>query len=155
LSEVLTVRHVTLWGPDDVEAAKEISDELVGTAARSGNAERILDAAMAQLLDQLRLGDVAGVDRTLEHYRNVGSTTRLPRYRFFAESRRAMRAFLAGRLAEGEAMLDRAYRIGTDIEEPDTEWVYHGARVMVLADLTDAGGVLAEARHAEAVAAAT
>jgi AAA ATPase domain len=155
LSEVLTVRHVTLGGPDDVEAAKEISDELVAVAARSADPERILEAAMAQLVDQLSLGDVAGVDRTLERYRQIAGATGLPRHRFFAESRRAMRAFLAGRLAEGEAMLDRAYRIGLDIEEPDTEAVFHGARVMVLADLTDSGGVRADAEAAEAVAAAT
>jgi hypothetical protein len=48
-----------------------------------------------------------------------------------------MRALLAGRLAEGEAMLERAYRIGLDIEEPDAEAVFQRAGVMVLADLTD------------------
>ncbi len=155
LGEALTVRHVTLRGPDDVDKATEISDELVEVAARSEDSPRILDAALAQLVDQLRLGDITAVDRTLERYRQVASATGLPRYRFFAESRRAMRAFLAGRLAEGEAMLDRAHRIGADIEEPDAEYVFRGARVMVLAELTDSGDVRTEAEHAEAVAAAT
>jgi len=154
LSEVLTACHVTLGGPDDIEAAKAISDELVDVAARTADSECILEAAMAQLIDQLRLGDIAGVDRTLERYRQITGATGRPRHRFFLESRRGMRAFLAGRLAEGEAMIDRAYRIGLDIEEPDTEAVFHGARVMVLADLTDISDVLAEAEHAEAVAAA-
>ena len=154
LAEVLTVRHATLGGPDDIATAKETGDELVEVADRTGYPDRILEAAMAQLIDQLRLGDIAGVDRTLERYRQVAGATGRPRHRFFLESRRGMRAFLAGRLAEGEAMLDRAYRIGLDIEEPDTEAVFHGARVMVLADLTDANAVLAEAAHAEAVAAA-
>ncbi len=154
LAEVLTVRHATLGGPDDVEDAKAISDELMEVAARTADPERILGATMAQLIDRLRSGDIAGVDRSLERYRQVTGATGHPRHRFFLESRRGMRAFLAGRLAEGEAMLDRAYRIGVDIEEPDTEFVFHGARVMVLTDLTDASDVLAEAEHAEAVGAA-
>ena len=155
LCDTLTVRHITLRGPDDVEAAKAISDELVEVAARSGVPDRNLEAAMAQLVDQLRLGDMTGVDRTLERYRQLAATTGLPRYRFFVESRRGMRAFLAGRLAEGEAMLERARRIGTAIEEPDTEYVFGGARVMVLADLTDRDDVIAVAQQAEAIAAAT
>ena len=155
LMEALTVRHLTLLGPDDTEIAREVSDELVALAEKSGNPERILDAAMAQLVDQLRLGDMAGVDRTLDRYRRVAGASGRPRDRFFADSRRAMRAFLAGRLAEGEALIERARRIGVDIEEPDAEYVYHGARVIVLADLTDAGEVMAQAEHAEHVAAAT
>jgi tetratricopeptide (TPR) repeat protein len=155
LCDTLTVRHITLRGPDDVEAAKAISDELVEVAARSGVPDCNLEAAMAQLVDQLRLGDMTGVDRTLERYRQLAATTGLPRYRFFVESRRGMRAFLAGRLAEGEAMLERARRIGTAIEEPDTEYVFGGARVMVLADLTDRDNVIAVAQQAEAIAAAT
>jgi tetratricopeptide (TPR) repeat protein len=154
LCEALTVQHATLRGPDDVEAAKAISDELADVAARSGAPGCNLEAAMAQLVDQLRLGDMAGVDRTLGHYRQLAATTGVLRYRFFVESRRGMRAFLAGRLAEGEAMLERARRIGAAIEEPDTEYVFGGARVMVLADLTDRDEVIGAAQHAEAVAAA-
>jgi tetratricopeptide (TPR) repeat protein len=155
LLDALTVRHLTLRGPDDAEAAGEVSDELVARADSSESPERVLDAAMAQLVDQLRLGDIAGVDRTLDRYRRVAGASGRPRDRFFADSRRAMRAFLAGRLAEGEALIDRARRIGTDIEEPDAESVYRGARVMVLADLVDSSQVLAEAEHAEHVAAIT
>ncbi|HKC82769.1 MAG TPA: hypothetical protein VKD46_02095, partial [bacterium] len=69
LAEVLTVRHATLGGPDDIATAKETGDELVEVADRTGYPDRILEAAMAQLIDQLRLGDIAGVDRTLERYR--------------------------------------------------------------------------------------
>jgi hypothetical protein len=154
LCDALTARHVTLRGPGDAEAAKAISDELAEVAARTGAPDRNLQAAMAQLVDQLRLGDMTGVDRTLERYRQLAATTGLLRYRFFVDSRRGMRAFLAGRLAEGEAMLERARRIGAAIEEPDTEYVFGGARVMVLADLTDRDEVIGAAQHTEAAAAA-
>jgi hypothetical protein len=155
LGDALTARHITLRGPDDAEAAAQVSDELVEVAARSGASGRILEAAMAQLVDQLRLGDLTGVDRTLDRFRQLAATTGLPRYRFFVESRRGMRAFLAGRLAEGEAMLERARRIGTAIEEPDTAYVFGGARVMVLPDLNDRDEVIAAAQHTETVAAAS
>jgi hypothetical protein len=155
LCDALIVRHATLRGPDDTEAARAISDELVDVATRSGAPDRILEAAMAQLVDQLRRADLPGVDRTLERFRQLAATTGLPRYRFFVESRRGMRAFLAGRLAEGAAMLERVRRIGAAIEEPDTEYVFGGARVMVLADLHDRDEVIAAAQNAEAVAVAT
>jgi hypothetical protein len=154
LCDALTARHATLRGPGDLPAAKAVSAELVQVAARSGVPERNLEAAMAQLVDQLRLGDIAGVDRTLERYRLLAASTGLPRYRFFVQSRLGMRAFLAGRLAEGEAMLERARRLGAALEEPDTEYVVGGARVMVLADLADRDDVIGTAQKTEAVAAA-
>src|SRR5262249_19216659 len=118
LCDALTVRHTTLRGPDDVEAAKAISDELVDVAARSGAPDRNLEAAVAELLDQPRRGARPGAARPPARSRRPAAPPGLLRYRFFVESRGGMRASLPGGLAGGGAMLERARRIGAAIEEP-------------------------------------
>lgn len=152
LCEALSVRHYTLSGPNDLEAARDVSSELGTAAEQSGDVEWRFEAEMAQLIDSLRAGDVTEVDKRLARCHEIAGASGQPRHWFFLESRRAMRAFLAGRLAEGAANLDRALRIGVDIEEPDTEQVFHGARTMVLAELGGQDVARSDAEEAEALA---
>lgn len=135
LCECLSVLHLTCLLPELIERAGPVADELVEVAERTRNIERQLEGTLAQLTTRLTVGDLAGADEALQRCETLAAASGHPRHQFFALSRRAMRLFLAGKLSEGDDLLNRARELGNRIEEPDTDAVHHAARTVVLRDL--------------------
>lgn len=135
LAEALGALHMTCWEAGREQEAAQVSHELVDVSRAAGDDDRLVEALLARLVDALRAADLADVDAALDELVAVADRTGVPRHRYFADSRLAMRAFLAGRVADGDRLSERARQLGEQIEEPDAFQVFTGSRLFVLADL--------------------
>lgn len=149
LAEALGALHMTCWETGREQEAAQISEELVITSERAGDDDRLLEALIARLVDALKAADRVGLDAALEAMTGLADRTGRPRHRYFADSRRAMQAFLAGRLVEGDRLSEQARLLGERIEEPDAFQVFTGSRLMVVGELTGQDELLHQAEQLE------
>lgn len=154
LADALAAMHRCCWAPSQLSESLAIGQEMVAVTDRLDDLDVRSEALLAQLIDSLRAGDINAVDRTLDQYATLVAHSRRPRHEFFLLSRRAMRAFLAGRLADGDRLIERAFELGQRIEEPDAFQVYHGARMVVVDQLQEQGETLAAAQLVDGMARA-
>lgn len=161
LADALAALHRCCWRPDELRESVEIGREFESVAQRMADTseeladvDRLAEAIMARLIDELRLGDIAAAEAALGRYAALANRRGRPRHEFFLLSRRAMFAFLRGRLAEGEQLIERAHELGQRIEEPDAIQVFHGARMVVVDQLQSSAETLASAEVAESLALA-
>lgn len=89
----------------------------------------------------LELGDVTRLDLELDAYDRLAQDLRQPRYRWYAMSRRAMRALLAGDLDGGEVLVRKARQLGREAGEPDAENVFSTQMFAVWEDRPSPEGV--------------
>ena len=142
MAEALAAMHRCCWRPGELDEALAHGRELVEVATRLGDDDRLAEALLATLIDELRAGDLPAVDAVLGRLDDLAARSRLPRHRYFVLSRQAMRAYMAGRLGEAERLNERAYELGQQIEEPDAFEVFHGARELVVDRLESPGEIM-------------
>ncbi len=124
-------RHWCRLGPDDPDARAEVAGELVALALRVGDLEMTLRGYHLQLTTALELGDVVAVDAALEHYARVAERLRQPFARWHLQTLRAMRAFVAGDMAECERLAFDALEIGQRAQG-DTAALLFGVQLCTL-----------------------
>ena len=124
LAVSLHARNYAMWAPGDAAERLAIGREIVDLAHQSGEGELALHGHAWCQTALLELGDVAGLDAELTAYEHLADELRQPRYRWYAATRRAMRALLAGDLDEGERLARTARKLGTDAGEADAENVF-------------------------------
>jgi hypothetical protein len=127
----LHARNYALWGPGGAQERLAFGREIVALAHQGGDPELALHGHAWSQMALLELGDVAALDVELAAYERVADELQQPRYRWYAETRRAMRALLAGDLDEGECLARRARELGTDAGEADADNVF-GAQMSVI-----------------------
>jgi len=104
LGNALLARHYVLWHPDGAEERRRLADEIVTIAEDAGERALALESRMWRVIDALELGDVAAVDLHLDAYERRAADGGLGRYVAHVQLVRAMRALLAGRLADAEQL---------------------------------------------------
>ncbi len=127
----LHARNYALWGPGGSPERLALGREIVDLAHQGGDRELALRGHAWCQTALLELGDVAGLDVELAAYERLAEELRQPRYRWYAATRRAMRAFLAGDLDEGERLARAARDLGKDAGEADAENVFWAQMLVV------------------------
>lgn len=120
-----------LWGPESRQDRSAISAELMRLAHQAGDAEMMLTEFGWSLLEHLEDGDVATLDADIALYCRRAEAIRLPWYQWYALRYRAMRAALAGRLAEAEDLAHRAFAAGQSVQHPDA-FIVFGVQILNL-----------------------
>jgi hypothetical protein len=127
----LHARNYAMWAPGGAADRLAIGHEIVDLGRRGGDPELVLHGHAWCQTALLELGDVAGLGVELAAYEQLADELRQPRYRWYAATRRAMRALLAGDLDEGERLARQARRLGSDAGEADAENVF-GAQMFLV-----------------------
>ena len=131
LAFALNRRHLVLRNPTGLEERLAISKELVQLAGRRREPELVFDAHGSQIQDALERGDVELVDSALATFEQLAHEYGIPKYLWYADLYRAMRELLAGRFAEAEPRIARAYAIGGRVQA-DLARLWHVAQMQAL-----------------------
>lgn len=120
LAIALHAHHRELWGSGRLELrdGMAVAAEMVDVAKTAGNDELLFTGLCWQMFEPLVLGDMRTVDRLFAECEQLASELRQPFYTFMVTSLRSMRALLAGRLAEAEALTEQARLIAQDVGVP-------------------------------------
>jgi tetratricopeptide (TPR) repeat protein len=112
LASALHARHWALWGHEKVQERLGVATEIVRLAEAVGARELALTGRAWRIANLLHLGDIATADAEFDAYTRLAAQLRRPFYQWRVLVFRAMRAFLAGRFAEGEDFAQQAAAIG-------------------------------------------
>jgi hypothetical protein len=137
--------------PDTLAECLALADEQRSLASRLGDRERALQACMNQMQAQFPLGDVAGATRGLDAAAKIAKALGEPAHLWQVAGAEAMLAIAAGRLAEADELVERAFAIGQRVL-PDAARTVHALQRCTLLDF---GGVPDQARAALADVVAT
>ena len=77
-----------IWKPGSAGARLTLTDEMTAAAQRAGNVEMELQAALLRMVALLEQGDPRGLDEQ-QSFAALADRARLPRFRYYAMSRRA------------------------------------------------------------------
>jgi hypothetical protein len=113
-----------LWAPGSAQERLALGREIVDLAHQGGDRELALHGHAWCQTALLELGDVRGLDVELAAYERLAEELRQPRYRWYAVTRRAMRALLAGDLDKGERLARGARDLGKDAGQADADNVF-------------------------------
>jgi DNA-binding NarL/FixJ family response regulator len=105
-------RDFALWGPDNLDERLAVSGEMLRLAEAAGDREQILAAHARRVPDLLEAADLAAVDAALSACVRLADELRQPLHRWQVTRFRAMRAGVAGRLAEAEELARQALAVG-------------------------------------------
>lgn len=119
LAFCLLARHDAVWRPGTARERLALAEEMDRAADAAGRRDLALQARANRFVARLELGDPAAFDE-LDGYARVAEELREPRFRYYAVSRQAAVAVLAGRFQEAERLIERADALGRQIGEPDT-----------------------------------
>jgi DNA-binding winged helix-turn-helix (wHTH) protein/tetratricopeptide (TPR) repeat protein len=151
LAFALNRRHLVLRHPTGLDERFAISTELAELAKQRRQPDLIFDAHGSQIQDALERGEVELVDRSLETFERLAGEHKIPKYLWYADLYRAMRELLAGRFAEAEPRIARAYAVGSRVQG-DLARLWHVAQMQALrVDQGRAEGFLPELREVEKV----
>jgi tetratricopeptide (TPR) repeat protein len=128
LGFALLARHDTIWRPSTAPERERLADEMAAVAHRSHDDELRLQAWLLRIVALLEQGDPRSL---AEHDAFVAAAerSRLPRWRFAAQSRQATFAMLQGRFDEAEAAADEAYQLGRRLGEVGADHLWLGQRL--------------------------
>lgn len=117
-------RHWAIWGPDTVADRLQAAGEMVRLAERRGDAEMSFHAHRFRFMDLLEQGVVPPLDRELAVCDQLAGQLRQPYYRWYVDTFLALRAFLAGRFAECEALAQRAAAVGQQAQNQNVMQIF-------------------------------
>jgi len=131
LATSLHARNYAMWAPGGAHERLALGREIIDLAHQGDDGELALHGHAWCQTALLELGDVAGLDVELGAYERLAEEIRQPRYRWYAITRRTMRALLAGDFDGAERLARVARQVGRDAGEPDVENVF-GAQMFVV-----------------------
>jgi predicted ATPase len=131
LAAALNARHWALWGHENVQERLAVATEVVQLAEAVGARELALMGRAWRMANLLHLNDIAAVDTEFAVYARLVAKLRQPFYQWRLLVFRAMRAFLAGRFAEGEELAQQAAVIGQQVQPQMAVQVF-GAQLFFL-----------------------
>jgi len=124
LAAVLDARLGATWAPDNLDERLRLSEEVVQLAERTGDKETALRVRAFHVTCLLEAGDVASSDAELEAARQRAEYLRQPRYLWHVTGLRALRALMAGRLADAESLMEEALEAGRHADERIARHLY-------------------------------
>ncbi len=131
LAFALNRRHLVLRNPTGLDERLALSRELVHLAGRRREPDLVFDAYGSQIQDALERGDLELVDSALGTFERLANEYGIPKYLWYADLYRAMRELLAGRFAEAEPRIARAFSIGSRVQA-DLARLWHVAQMQAL-----------------------
>lgn len=131
LAETLLARHDALWIPGDPAPRLSAADELLTVARGAGDDELALHGHALRFTALLERGDALGADTAIDAHRRLADALGQPRYRWYATCRRAVRAIMAGRFAEGRDLAEEAFALGQAAGEAEAGPMLWDARRML------------------------
>jgi DNA-binding winged helix-turn-helix (wHTH) protein/DNA polymerase III delta prime subunit len=111
-ADTLRVCHDALSEPAHLALRITIADQLLQLAHTLGDCTLLMNAARAQIQDQLERGDLAAVDSALATLEHLAQRARDPFFSWLAKVYRSMRASVAGDFALAERCAEEARQAG-------------------------------------------
>ncbi len=145
LAGALDAALLARWGPDAFAERLRLSARLADTTAHLAEPELRLSAHLWRLTTAWECLDVVAVQRQLRALDLLAEETGAIRAAFFAASRRAMHALVAGDLDAADQLIERTREIGAESAEPDLEAVLHSLTAGRARRDGDAGALRREA----------
>jgi class 3 adenylate cyclase/DNA-binding SARP family transcriptional activator len=100
--------------PEHTAQQTELATELIELALQAGDVERAIEAHEHRAAARTELGDIAGANADVDAMARLAADLRQAPQDWFVAERRAVRALHEGRLADAEALVADARRIGQD-----------------------------------------
>jgi tetratricopeptide (TPR) repeat protein len=97
------------WVPGGAAERLRTAGELIVTAERARERDRVAEGLNWRLVAGLELGDLAIVDADIARYSELAEALRVPQLQNYAGVHRAMRALFDGRFADAEALASAAF----------------------------------------------
>jgi DNA-binding SARP family transcriptional activator len=130
----LGARHVVLWGPDHTRERLALTDEMLASARRAGDAVLELQARTWRIVDFDELGEGDALEAELDAYAEVAARARLTAYAWWVPAWRSARAYLRGSRDEGDRLRRRAAELGRRAGDRNVDFVRLNHWVISLAD---------------------
>jgi eukaryotic-like serine/threonine-protein kinase len=124
LSLVLRNTHWALWTAENVEERLVLADEIIHLAGESGDRTMVIEGHAFRLWDRLELGDVSKAQREYETVAGSVEELRQPYISWALDITRVLFALVQGRLAEAEALAQRALHIGQEAQNQNSALVF-------------------------------
>jgi tetratricopeptide (TPR) repeat protein len=137
LGQALAARCDVLAGPEHSRSRAEWAGEIVATAARRRSPALELLGRRLRLVALLEVGDVVGADAEAQAYAVTAAALRQPLYTWYVPMWHAMRALSEGRIADCEAHLADAERLGHSAESDNAQALVLTSRWCLLTELDD------------------
>ena len=134
IAAALGARHVVLWGPDHTTERLLLADEMLVCARRAADTVLELQARTWRIVDLDELGNGAALEAELDAYADTAARTRLTAYSWWVPAWRGARAYLAGRVAEGDRLRRRAIELGRRAGDRNVDFAGLTHWVVSLAD---------------------
>jgi DNA-binding SARP family transcriptional activator len=121
LAACLGARNAAVWGPDSFDERRKSARAIVDLAEQASMPELALPGHEWAVTAAAEHCDLPGLDRELAAYSALAAELRLPRHRWYALTRQAMRAHLVGDFDAGARLADQAVELGTRLGAPEAE----------------------------------
>ena len=128
---MLNTAHWATWGPDNLDERLAAIDEIVELADRVGEGWLASEAVGWSFYHWLEAGDVGAAARALTNHRERTATLRQPFITWRSLTHRVVFDLFQGRLAEADAGIQEAVRIGERSQNRST-FVVYGAQTALL-----------------------
>ncbi|HJP77041.1 MAG TPA: AAA family ATPase [Pseudonocardiaceae bacterium] len=137
LGECLHARTYALWGPGGAPDRSHAATEICRLAVTADDRELALTGHAWGITAAMELGDMSTLDHELVAYSDVAEQLRQPRYRWYARSRRSVRAAISGDYRAAAELAEQGFRIALAAGEPDAFNVYTANRIMIWLEADD------------------
>jgi tetratricopeptide (TPR) repeat protein len=124
LAAVLINVHWSLWGPDNAGERLAMAEEIVALAQQAGDAALEVDGRLWVAVDLIELGETARADEELERISPIAQKVRQRYQLWWLACLLALRALMAGRLADADELATRALGIGQRDRNPNALQIY-------------------------------
>ncbi len=112
LADALDGRAMAILAPDTLAECIAVASELCEVAEGIGDREHMVDGYMQRAAARVVVGDIAAVEADLDAAGVVAEQLAQPAHLWDVSGARAMLALAAGRLSEGEELVERAWALG-------------------------------------------
>ncbi|WP_433298197.1 ATP-binding protein [Pseudonocardia sp. CA-142604] len=141
LGQALAARCDVLAGPEHSRSRAEWASEIVATAARRRSPALELLGRRFRLVALLEVGDVVGAHAEAQAYAVTAAGLRQPAYAWYVPMWQGMRALSEGRIADCEAHLADAERLGRGAGSDNAQALVLTSRWCLLTELDDQPGI--------------
>jgi tetratricopeptide (TPR) repeat protein len=124
LAAVLINVHWSRWEPGNARQRLAMAEEIVELAQQAGDAAREVDGRMWFAVDLIELGETSRADEELERCSPIAQRVRQRYQLWWLACLLALRALMAGRLAEADELATRALGIGQRDRNPNALQIY-------------------------------
>lgn len=137
LGQCLHARTYALWGPGGAPQRSAAAQEICRLAAAADDRELALTGHAWGITAAMELGDMSTLDHELAAYSGIADQLRQPRYRWYACSRRSVRAAISGDYRAAAELAEQGFGIALAAGEPDAFNVYTANRFMICLETGD------------------